>query len=267
MKKKMMLTACFIFIITKTIFAGIELPKHSWDLGMELSHITYKEPDVMKEEGMMYGLNGSYAYRQGVVFKTDARLSFGEVDYSSPSSGNMDGVDDVLFEARETIGYDLSVSDTAQIMPYIGFGYRYLNDDSSGMSTSTGALGYERESNYFYLPLGVDYIKELENNWFFGAILEYDYFLKGVQKSHLSDANLGFADLENDQNKGYGCRASFRFKKQGEKIDFLVEPFVRYWNIKKSKEQSVSFAGVIIGTGYEPKNNSTEFGIKVAVKF
>ncbi|MDP1853182.1 MAG: hypothetical protein Q8L26_03105 [Candidatus Omnitrophota bacterium] len=267
MKKKMILTACFLFAMAESVFAGMELPKHSWDLGVEVSHISYKEPDVMKEEGILYGLNGSYAYRQGVIFKTDARFSFGQVDYSSPSSGNMDGVDDILLEVREMIGYDLSVLDTAQLMPYIGFGYRYLNDDSSGMATSTGAVGYERESNYFYLPLGIDCIKELKDGWLFGFTLEYDHFLKGVQKSHLSDANLGFADLENDQNKGYGCRASFRFKKQSEKIDFLVEPFVRYWNIKKSEEEPVSFAGVIIGRGYEPKNNSTEFGIKIAVKF
>ena len=267
MRRVLVLTAYFMLLINVNIFAGVEVPKHSWDLGAEMSHITYKEPDVMEEKGMMYGLAGFYAYRSGVVFKTDGRLSFGQLDYSSDVSGSMDNIDDLIVEARETAGFAMSISDTVLITPYIGLGYRYLNDDSSEMVTSTGARGYERESNYFYSPIGIECLRGYSDGWSYGFTVEYDYFIKGVQKSHLSDANLGFADLENDQNNGYGFRASLKFKRENKRANFVIEPFVRYWNIKKSEEQPVSFSGVIIGTGYEPKNNSTEIGIKLAVKF
>jgi len=36
--------------------------KSVWELGLGWSSITYKEPGVMKEEGTMFGLSGSYAY-------------------------------------------------------------------------------------------------------------------------------------------------------------------------------------------------------------
>ncbi|MEK6714965.1 MAG: hypothetical protein AABY43_02835 [Candidatus Omnitrophota bacterium] len=267
MKKIIFLTAYFMFTVATGIFAKVELPKRSWDLGTEISHIVYKEPDVMEEKGWMYGLAGSYTFREKFVFKTDGRAAFGQVDYSSPSSGSMDNLDDFIIEVRQVGGYDFCFSDNLVIMPYFGFGYRYLNDDSSGMATSTGALGYERESNYFYSPIGVEAVGGLQDGWVSGVALEYDYFWKGVQISHLSGANSSFADLENDQNKGYGLRASLKLKRKSEKIDFVVEPFIRYWKIKRSEEEPVSFSGVIIGTGYEPENNSTEFGIKLAVKF
>ncbi|KAF0119468.1 MAG: hypothetical protein FD151_1999, partial [bacterium] len=43
------------------------LKVHTWELGTEISHITYKEPDVMREKGMMYGIDGSYAYHQNLM--------------------------------------------------------------------------------------------------------------------------------------------------------------------------------------------------------
>ena len=87
------------------------------------------------------------------------------------------------------------------------------------------------------------------------------------KKSHLSDTGLALNDIENNQDKGYGIRGSIKLLKKGEKLDFVTEPFIRYWNIKKSKETAITYSGTIIGYGYEPKNNSIEIGCKLAVKF
>ena len=53
------------------------------------------------------------------------------------------------------------------------------------------------------------------------------------------------------------------FKKKGETIDFIIEPFYRYWNIKDSK-YTTDPGGT---TWIEPKNNSKEFGINLAVEY
>lgn len=98
----------------------------------------------------------------------------------------------------------------------------------SGMTTSTGALVYERESNYLYSPIGVTIITPLRNGWSFGATVEYDIFWWGKQISHLSDAIPGLNDPENRQKKGYGARGSIKFQKKDEKIDFVIEPYIRY---------------------------------------
>ena len=244
--------------------------KHAWDLGAEISYIKYKEPDVMKQEGAMYGISGSYAgfgqfLSKNFMLKLEGKWSWGQVDYEN--SGSIDDIDDYILEFRGLGGYSYPLLDTFIVRPYFGFGYIYLNDDISGMISSTGARGYKRESNYIYSPIGIELMAALENRWFIGLTLEYDHFWIGVQKSHLSDADPSFNDLENDQNKGYGLRAAARIQKKGERIDFAIEPFIKYWNIKKSEEQTITYSGLLWGFGYEPKNNSTEIGGKIAIKF
>lgn len=259
MKKVLALTICFAFVGMGSVFAE-PLQKHVWELGTEISHIKYEEPGVMEEEGMMWGLLGSYTYRDNWMLRGEGRFSFGQVDYKN--SGTIDNIDDYMLEFRGLVGYDFPILTATILTPYIGFGYRYLNDDSSGMTSSTGALGYERESNYYYSPIGVETITELENGWSIGVTFEYDYFWKGVQENQL-----GAFSLENDQNDGYGLRGSVKFQKKGEKVDFVIEPFIRYWDIEDSDVAPITWSGYVLGYGYEPKNSSTEIGIKFAAKF
>lgn len=242
--------------------------KHSLELGTETSYIKYEEPCLMKETGSMYGIVGSYTYR-GPVFilnkamlKAEGKTAWGQLDYTSPISGGMKDISDWLLELRGLAGYDFEVRNLFPLVwtitPYFGIGYRYLNDDSSGKITSLGDSGYERESNYLYSPVGLEVIADLKNNWLIGATAEYDIFWRGIQKSHFDWAGFPELVLENKQDKGYGLRGSVKVQKKGQKIDLIVEPYVRYWNIKQSKMSLI---------GYEPKNNSTEIGLKLAVQF
>ncbi|MBU4313119.1 MAG: autotransporter outer membrane beta-barrel domain-containing protein [Candidatus Omnitrophica bacterium] len=264
MKTCLVLTVCFVFIGAGRGFAE-PLKEHSLGVSTEISYIMYDEPNVMEEKGLMYGIGASYTFRKDFMFNVDARYSYGHVDYKN--SGTIDSIDDFMLEFRGLLGYDFSKYEGYGITPYIGLGYRYLNDDSSGMISSTGDRGYERESNYFYTPIGIEIINPLNNDWSMAAIFEYDYFWKGIQKSHLSGAVPSFSDLENDQNDGFGLRASLRFQKKGEKADFLIEPFVRYWDIEESETANITYNGVLWGFGWEPENNSTEIGIRLAAVF
>lgn len=254
------------------MFMGVEsnfaesINEHNWELGTEISYLNYEEPDVMEEEGMMYGIAGSYTYRDNWMLKGEGKWSYGQVDYSSPVSGTLDGLDDHMLEFRGLGGYGFSVSESTIITPYIGFGYRYLYNDLRG-TTSTGARGYERESHYFYSPIGAEAIMSLKNGWSVGATAEFDIFWAGIQKSYLSQAIAGLNDIENDQKEGFGIRGSIKFQKEGDKVDFLVEPFVRYWDIEDSEETAITYSGTLIGYGYEPENNTIEYGVKFAAKF
>jgi len=47
----------------------------------------------------------------------------------------------------------------------------------------------------------------------------------------------------------------------------VIAPFIRYWDIKQSELTDIIVNGAVWGYGWEPENTSTEYGIRLAVKF
>lgn len=257
MKKVIVLAPAFLLCLFSAAYAS------NLEIGSETSYIRYKEPEVMREKGVMNGITGSYSYHNKIMLKAEGKGSWGSVDYRN--SGAVNNISDYLLELRGLCGYDLKPSEKHTLTPYLGFGYRYLNDDMAGTVSSKGTKGYKRESNYFYIPAGLEATADLKNNWSVGITGEYDIFLWGIQKSHLSDVP-GYTDASNDQKNGYGLRSSVKLQKKLRKVDLVIEPFMRYWNIKKSKGTNGSYLGVP-NTVWEPKNYSKEIGCKLAVRF
>ena len=233
------------------------------EAGFEVSHITYTEPGVMREQGFMCGVTGAMAYRNyNYMLSVEARASMGQVDYSSGDSGSMDNINDDMLEVRGLAGYDVHLSETLAITPYFGLGYRHLDDNMGGKISTLASYGYDREISYIYSPIGADITTSLENGWNLKLRVEYDCFWKGTVASHLGDIP-GYYNIENRQDKGMGIRSSLMFKKKGEAVDFIIEPFFRYWSIKQSKD-TMDPGGA---TWIEPKNNSMEFGINLSAEY
>jgi len=257
-----------------------------FEFGGEVSKIRYAEPDFMKEKGDMYGVFSSFTYRpmnNNIVrsfpdfmtsnnkinmYRVDARLSWGQVDYESEGTGEIDNIDNWMFEGRGVAGYDIPLSEIFRITPYFGAGYRYLRDEVGGLTSTTGHFGYDRESHYIYLPLGLDTQIRLPKGWSISFLTEYDLFLDGKQKSHLEDVLAGLETLENDQNEGWGARGSIRIMKETKNVDFFVEPFIRYWDIDDSEISIINFMGQpTLFAGLEPANTSEQYGIMVGTRF
>ncbi len=266
-------------------FFSHDNPLSKFEFGTDAYAFRYREPNFIKgHKGYLYGIFGSYAYRLsenkpissiGQLFspesnfnmiKVDGRFSYGKVDYEG--SGTIDGITDYTFEFRGVLGYDISTGSTLTFTPYAGLGYRYLNDDTGGLRSSTGALGYERESRYVYIPIGLETTINMGSSWQLGMTSEFDLFIDGEQKSHLEDVSSSLEAIENDQNDGYGVRGSLRLTKKNDSIDVFVEPFVRYWHIKDSNISPITVTGgTVIGFGLEPDNNSTEYGIRLGARY
>ena len=109
-------------------------------------------------------------------------------------------------------------------------------------------------------------IKILPGGWALAAEAEFDYLWYGKQYSDLNDANPLFPDLSNEQDQGYGIRGAVRIEKKLTASSVFFEPFIRYWNISQSDDTFFSAGGTLY-RGYEPKNNTTEIGAAVGLKF
>lgn len=287
MKKLIILLIC---VLSVTEAMGQDVPdgfqqsfrRNGWDIGPEIFYHRYSETDnngllLIEEDGIMYGVYATYTHRDwvaasaeeeptesGWMFAAEGSLSYGQVDYDGQYMNGtpltISGIDDTIGELRLLLGWDslnlAAPSGTNSIKTiYAGIGYRYWNDD-----LSIHPAGYERESTYLYIPVGLAAIREATGGWYHGPRLEFDWLLVGEQVSHLS--NVGLTDIENRQNSGYGFRFSWSFHKKGDRNDFMIEPFVRGWFIDES---DVDFAE---GVGYvEPENDTLEAGIRFLWKF
>jgi hypothetical protein len=264
MKRGYLTVACLVLMGATAAFSA---PAREFvvDAGLQLSQITYKEPGLMKETGFMYGFFLSYIHKKELMAKFDGLLTFGQMKYvGSDWSGTpltITGINDTMLELRAVFGPADPLSDTLAIVPYIGIGYRYLYD---GANNSPG--GYRRESNYLYLPIGIESPFPTKTGWTVGFSLEYDLFLQGKQVSHLSDADPGFNDVENTQSSGYGLRGSLRFIKSSRN-SIILEPFVKYWKIGESSVSLLTLYGSPYMYVVEPANNSTEIGVRCTVRF
>ncbi|MCK5580802.1 MAG: autotransporter domain-containing protein [Candidatus Omnitrophica bacterium] len=264
------------------------------EFSTETFHYSYREPSLMKQKGYFYGIYGKYEHRLSEntqvrsfrdvfndgnkinMFRLDGRFSYGTVDYESEGTGSDSGIKNYIAGIRGVCGYDIPIFTASRITPYAGLGYRYLLDDGGGRLTTTGHWGYDRESRYFYVPIGVETQWALKNKWSFRLTVEYDMFLSGEQESHLEDGGTGLDPLVNDQDDGYGLQGSFRIAKEGVNADFFLEPFVRYWHIDDSNVAAITSGGQVIPipdnpgyilAGREPENKTVEFGFKLGILF
>jgi hypothetical protein len=230
-----------------------------WEVGGQLSDYRYEEPNQdVKIWGPRIGPAGAYTYdRAGRwFFKGDARYSYGELRYQG--SGTKDHVPDSILEVRGVFGKDLFSGGGVAISPYAGIGFRYLYSDLRG-TTSAGFAGYRRYSNYLYLPLGLTSRFSVGDQWVIAPTVEYDYFIRGRQVSMLTDANPGYSDVRNTQDRGRGYRLSVL----AEKDRWTFGPWFYYWNIEDSDSVRISPTQF----GIEPKNRTREAGIEVRYRF
>ena len=270
-KSKFVVAVCGLLTATAMSWAGEDPAKVlSYEIGSEVYYFNYEEKDVMTETGPMYGLTGElkWKFAQNYSLRVQGRGALGQVDYDSTSTGSVDNISDYTFEVRALGGYQMTINNTLNLEPYFGFGCRFLRDQLGGKTSTTGAAGYDRQSQYFYIPTGINIEKSLSSDWDVKLNAEFDVFLKGRQKSELGDALAGLDTLENDQNHGWGARGSVEFVKKMSQYDFVIEPFIRYWDIDQSETENVTFSGTPIGVvGYEPANTTMEVGAKLAIQF
>ncbi len=244
--------------------------KNELTLGYEMYVAKYEEPSLMHQEGDMAGISGQYTYRPTEqddlyfkfldVYRLQGQWASGSFDYSSNGTGTLNGQDNMSFDIRGLIGKDYYPAKSIRTTPYIGLGYRFLLDEGENMRTSTGHLAYDRESRYFYIPIGMDVMYQLKPTYSLNFNAEVDYVAQGKQVSKLS--YLGIDDATNIQNSGFGLRSSLKLTKTFDKLNLFGEAFFRYWNISRSDVAFITEDVAVI----EPYNNTREIGLRLGVE-
>ena len=142
--------------------------------------------------------------------------------------------------------------------PYIGLGYRELFDNSANQVTSTGAIGYNRISQYYFLPVGmIWYINE-----FWSLKSQYNYLLQGKQTSYVKDAIPATYNVNPVNTQSIGGGLDFTLNKKLTS-NWFYYGFIRHWDLGASDAVSCSASSNCI----EPKNSTSEIGVGISFSF
>ena len=120
-----------------------------------------------------------------------------------------------------------------------------------------------------YLPLGLIHRTLLDNSAKLETQLEYDYLIKGIVNTHLSDINTNttvYPDITNNQTSGWGMRLSTSYQQN----NWALTPYFNYWFIQNSDYVSATHKvgnTTYRDNWYEPTNRTVEYGIKASFKF
>lgn len=100
----------------------------SAEVGTEFSYFKYKEPGLMRDVGYHWGITGALTSRLPALLangdsmeqpvsrtgttmlRIEGLLSWGQVDYSSEGTGELDNIKDWIFEIRGLAGVDYEVT-------------------------------------------------------------------------------------------------------------------------------------------------------------
>lgn len=260
---------------TDTIIKDTHEPKHNTrfslktkdkiEIGLQTYWYKYEEEVdgnfFMSNTGQKYGLSltGIKNVGNNMYVIGDVRYATGDVEYKS-ASGTGD-VSDHMYEARLLVGSE-RVTDGTLWSSFIGLGYRYLFNDLRDL----GSGGYRRESQYVYIPIGVTHRFRINHKSRISTTLEYDYFVKGEQKSYLSDIGPAYAavfgDPVNDQNDGHGIK----FNTSYEEESWSVGVFFNYWKIEDSDTNYYPDPPFVYSL-VEPENETKEIGVQLKYRF
>jgi|TARA_B110000259_G_C14003597_1_gene397175 hypothetical protein len=257
---KKILPFLIIFFVITPLYA-YENKKSEY--GFYLSSKVYEERHpvdnsfFMSQDGFMLGLvlNGDNYDTYYTGYRT--RFGYGQVDYASAGTGTMADIPDWQIEGTWYFGLPFE-NETYRITPIAGLGYRYLLNASGHKLSSSGHSGYDRESRYLYLPVGLNFETQTSQEGTYWELRgEYLFFLWGQQKSYLSDVGASFSDITNDQEEGSGIKLSARYYLDK---NFSIEGYTEFWDIADSKLD-------VSGNFMEPRNTTRETGVRLLWKY
>jgi hypothetical protein len=155
------------------------------------------------------------------------------------------------------------------VTPFIGLASRVLSDKSGGAESEDGLRGYDREVGYAYVPIGVATRFRLGSASALTLSAQYNWVVGGEAKSEFSKLDDELPDVKVELDKGHGFELSAMASIPVGRNAMNVGPFFRRWDIGQSKSfilkdpegsgESIEF--------FEPKNHTSELGLRVTFSF
>lgn len=247
-----------------------------FEAGLEAFQIGYKEFDqgnlFIQEEGNMLGIRLSYVQpiAGGLFGRAILSGAAGTVDYDPLDEPVVKDIEQSSGRVELHLGYDFMVGGGASVTPFIGYGTRLFEDESGGIQTESGLLGYDREITYNYVPVGLAASIPIGGRKRLTVSGQYNHLVGGDVTNFFSRIDPEAPDVKLDFNGGHGVEASAMLSLPvGGRRAINIGPFVRHWDVAASDVFAIVNPDdpTEAFTLQEPENRTREIGIRVSFSF
>jgi len=230
--------------------------------------------------------------------RLEGDISLGKLEYKSYVTGKLDDIDAWQTNVRCLLGLDFPSYDGSFVLsPYLGVGYRRFTDKAGAWEDFMvlDHVEFPVKHSYYYLPVGIEALKHMNDNWDVVFKIEGDALLGGGIKFELSEipgplngidennqpVQVYLSDTVSDLDGGFGLKTSFKLIKKYNDFNIFVEPFFGFWRVNQTKPEQEHARGVnggdyvsVLDDGitpykpvFEPLNYTTEFGLRLGAQF
>lgn len=248
---------------------GLSANAQAWSPGAEIHFeavpsFEYEEPDVMSQEGQLFGLGGAYTWRNNATHvRLDLAYLTGDTDYDGQTWSGIPATstaDDDIYLLQARIGENIG-SVERPIIPFAGIGHRMWRQDLKDGRDAGGnrVLGYERGHDYTYFTAGVIFGGDTPSaSWRLGG--EVQPLLSGEARADLP--NHGSQRLSMDS--GYGLQLHARIQTAiSDRVNLFGETYWQRWDISRSERKEVAPDVIVV----EPENTTDTYGVRFGLGF
>ncbi|MDE7172771.1 MAG: hypothetical protein K2N70_00305 [Helicobacter sp.] len=230
------------------------------EIGAGVGYYRYDEPRVMNTDELLLNINAKLGYRHefvkaeavGDVFSTfglytGGYLEFDEIVDDIEKKTSYGTASSQIFNGQAKVGIDLlAFSDTMDLFVQSGIGYWFMLDRD---------YLYKRQQVYVYVPIELEGEIRSAPSFAWTYLLGYNHLIDARHKTLSTPTKISNADLFAKQDKGFGLKGSFGWKKQNKDSLNFTRIVVDYWKIGDSKPSDIgtSYLNKPVAF-YEPRN-------------
>ena len=258
------------------VFLGIGFAEQNSifsELGFGVGYYRYDEPGAMNVDDLLLNLNTKLGYRyhfikaevNGDLFGAIGRynggvLQFGEDGLTQEKKKLIAENASLFFDGQAKLGVELlSFSNTMGLFLQSGIGYHRLFD-----LTTT----YQRTQVYLHIPIELEGEIRSTDSFAWTYLLGYRHLIEGRHRTLIGALQVVDADYFAKQDKGFGAKLSFGWKKQDKDSLNFTRFVVDYWKIDAAPpgDTTTSYLGEKLKL-HEPKNFSLSIYVQHGWRF
>jgi hypothetical protein len=247
----------------------------SFEFNFMYHYFDYQEdlpaPHKSTEKGWLPGITAGWKYNKNndVYTKIFIEYSFGNATYDGTTTAGTpitfsDHNNQALFRFEWDIGYNIAISKSISLKPYVGYGYRNWSRGEANVTATYAS--YNEKYYWHYFPVGIMADFTIGDKLVIQPNAGLRIMFHGEMSANLSELDPGYNDPKFKLGNKTGWYAEIPVTyKFSQTWAIVMKPWYEYSEIGQSDTVPITYYGTIDGYAYEPSSKTRQYGVNVGV--